>query len=974
MPLGSFLDRIVAPGNYLALAFQGKQGLWHRFFSRDRTDFAVSYCHWASDTKKIDVWYAPASFKEITEQIDDRSFKGRRTKENTQALKAFWMDADIKRVGDNKDPSKVFADKAELVRWVKGFSQATGIPLPNLWVCSGYGVHLYWTFADALDRLTWQPYADALKAQLVAHGAKGDLGVVGDAARILRPIGTFNYKVPTSPAPTSYLIDQPDYANADLLPRLATTGSVGRRPSAAKPTTLAANAQAGLTAAPRDFSTIALACPQVALSLAEGGTNDGRQLWRAMLTLARFCENGRDWAHVIGQDHPDYKPDDTDAEFDLIEKEWQDKKFGATLCSTFNAERTGICATCPHNGKITSPYALGLQAAPTDPEQLPNGYRCLNGFIERNGENGWHRILRGEFKNPLFDFVGSEARLTFDHEVRRSNGSLKTTRMTFTHGELLTARPSIVLAQRGMIVQSNRSGIPEMLMAWMDQLRDACRDRGETLPAFGWYHEGTSNGFAVAGKFYSADGTVHEALCPPDILQRYPVKGSVDKWRDAAAFVIGKHPSLHVALAVSFAAPLMKYTGEVGGCVSFVGPSGVGKTSVFRAGAAVWGHPKTSIAQVDDTENYRMKILGQVNALPVFWDEARLASKEGVERYLTMLLKLTQGRDKGRLGSDLNMREAGTWETIYALASNTSVTELLAQREGYKSAAMLRTLEIQLTHRFTLAPGAGTVVASLDRNHGCAGHEYARYLATRHHQLEDFYKRVHEQMIARLKGGDPEERFHIALAACIVAGACLAQKALAVPFDIQGIIEVLVAAIRFARLDRTEVEPSGNQQVGEVLRRFLAERADGVITTAHIKGPGAGTPSLTRELLPAAKIDSVPCVQIAVDDKRLRLDKAAFRQWCGLKVISANQMFDLMHSRWGATGAERGARDRGHIGAGAKWRTKSTVFVVDINLDQFELHDVLDSAAEMLRPNPLPVVTGNVVALPARQPLTPPTP
>jgi hypothetical protein len=207
--LPQFLDRMVAPGNFLAVAFKSDRGLAHRFFPRADVNKAAGFLHWASDTAHMDTWYSPASYKtatlEINEKTGKQNYKGERTQANVELLKSFWFDADIKRDGDNKDPARVFASVAEVAYWAKSFSKTTGIPMPNVWVRSGYGVHLYWTFADAIDRTTWQPYADALKAALVINNAKGDVGVVGDSARILRPIGTFNYKA--DPVPCFLLVD-----------------------------------------------------------------------------------------------------------------------------------------------------------------------------------------------------------------------------------------------------------------------------------------------------------------------------------------------------------------------------------------------------------------------------------------------------------------------------------------------------------------------------------------------------------------------------------------------------------------------------------------------------------------------------------------------------------------------------------------------------------------------------------------------
>ena len=121
-------------------------------------------------------------------------FKGQRTQANAQTVRAFWLDLDVSRPGDGKDPAHVYSDRRAALRWLLTFCQATGLPSTNLLVDSGYGYHVYWVLEDAMSVAQWQPYAHALKAAMVANGYIGDLQRVTDAASILRPPETQNIK------------------------------------------------------------------------------------------------------------------------------------------------------------------------------------------------------------------------------------------------------------------------------------------------------------------------------------------------------------------------------------------------------------------------------------------------------------------------------------------------------------------------------------------------------------------------------------------------------------------------------------------------------------------------------------------------------------------------------------------------------------------------------------------------------------
>ena len=230
MNLEDFLNRIVAPGNWLAIAYRDSatppawSGLAQRFYPRADIKDAATYLRWASGVKQWDTWFALASFDQAALNQRGNKYIGKRNRENAYQIKSFWADADIKAAHDGKDPAKVFASEIEVVTWAKTFSKATGVPIPNIWIKSGYGLHLYWSFEDALDVATWRGYAEALKAALITHKFLGDVNVVADAARILRPPETQNFKVPAVPVPCFEFypqrLTQPDYPNVALLPIL----------------------------------------------------------------------------------------------------------------------------------------------------------------------------------------------------------------------------------------------------------------------------------------------------------------------------------------------------------------------------------------------------------------------------------------------------------------------------------------------------------------------------------------------------------------------------------------------------------------------------------------------------------------------------------------------------------------------------------------------------------------------------------
>jgi hypothetical protein len=942
-PLSSFLDRIIPPGRYIVVAYQRKPArFFETSFSRTDIQLAADFCEQKS-SEGFDVWFAVASFT-----------KKRRLQINAEALRAFWFDADL--IGGGKtDPAKASKDLNELKASVAAMCKATGILLPNVWVRSGYGVHLYWTFDPPMTRDEWQPHAETLKAALIAHGVKGDASVVADAARILRPIETFNYKIPANPAPCLMISKPaPDYDRNDLLRSLGwapTTGS-GRPATAFQraATSMAANAKAGLTAAPRDFAVISQRCAQVARSLAEGGEHDGRQLWRGMLTLAFFCEDGRDWAHKLGEQHTDYKPDDTDAEFDRIDQEHQRKNFGATTCAYFDTERSGVCTGCPLHQQGKSPFTLGLATAQAivSPDEPPDGYRRSTDGFEVYRDKQWHRLLAGDIRGPRVEYVGGDKRIAFDYA---EPGGRVIDNLHVLWSEL-TDRRCAEIAKRGLLVSGdNWLNVTRMLMGWIEKLMGACAARA-ALPTFGWLHNAQYDGFAVGGCFYNHDGVEHNTAGADQVLMaRYTPVGKLDVWRDIAAFVIDSVPELHVALALSFGAPLMELAGGTGGCIAFNGRSGVGKTSVFRVSTTVWSE-FTNLMSLSDTENFKMASLGQTRSLPQYWDEA-MVNKDSYEKAFELLHTLTQGREKGRLTSDIRMREQGTWETIYALAANASITELIAAQHTYRSATLLRVLEIELTHKYAGDPQAETRIAPLRHNYGHAGRVYAQYIATHQPQVKALLDKAGIIIVNAIGSYGPEERFHLSMAKSIVAGAAIARQLGLVPtFDVPGIVRVLARAITTSRQERTEIEPGKDGiRLTDVLDEYLVAHQNGLIVTEEIKTKPGASPhgNDPRGRYPHGVARDAPCTQIATHDGKLRFDKDVFKVWLYKQGKSPMVVFRLMHESWQADGAV-GPTLRGMIGAGDRWRTNGRVNYVELDLNHPDLIHILNGVPTTVVP------------------------
>jgi hypothetical protein len=953
MDAAQFLALVVAPGNYLVITFKfPDRGMSARFFPRADIGSAVGYAGWAA-RKGADVWFAVASYHEA----------GQRTQDNAEQFKCLWFDADISRPGDKKRPGTAFADEAEALAFVQKLTDSGVLP-PNLIVNSGYGLHLYWVFVDPLDPHEWLPYAEALKAALIHHGAKGDVGLTTDSARVLRLPGTFNCKVPGSPAPVRVLTEysRSEYGNNQLWRSLSPYASkrsidnmptkqldrhvlAGTPPALAKvrKSSLTAAAQAGVSSRrEHTFERIATQCLQAKRSLAVNGVDDDRRLWYlGFITLASFCSDGAHYAHEIGKAHPAYDPAETDAELQRAANEQRSKGNGAPLCKTFDSMRPGVCQGCPFWGRIGgSPFSLGVEKETEGTDELPSGFRRQNGEIQREivdkktGDAEWLRLITGDVYRAVLDEVpGTGHQITFTY--------LGPEKKTF---DVVTASPSPeagrIMAHFGpkgiTLDRHNALHFGDFIVAWISKLRAMCAVRSIATYPFGWAKNlnGGYDGFAVGGVLYKADGTEEPAPGgDPQIVEWYRPRGTLEDWRKACDFVTQNRPDLQVLVAVSFAAPLLEFTGQSGVVISaWSRDSAVGKSSAFRVGQAVYSHPLNSMMSLKDTDNAILYKVGQTKIMPAYWDEVQL-DKDDAKKRIRGFFDMGQGREKARMTADIKLREARDWKTIMMMASNAAIMEHVVAERSETDAAALRLFEFQITHpQMPLSIAAGQTVQLTETNYGSAGRIYAKWLASNAETAQRVVSRVGKKLEEEL---DPSsgERFHMAGITCILAGAGIANKLKLVSFDIPAMDAYLKAALAQARDRRKRDLPvnDGQLDIERVLGRFHTEHTRERMLTTIFQRKGKPDPRFSVLSFPNPNIKSL-VIQTAQKDKLMRIDKSVWQTWCRDRNLPSGDYQNELVARYGAK------EGRGMLGAGTHYTT-GRIYYIEIPTSHPDLED-----------------------------------
>lgn len=156
-----------------------------------------------------DIYFCLSSQAKVGKIINGKTYAARH-KDDALALKAVWLDIDV------KDPPKGYATINNALDALEAFTAKAGLPAPSAIVHSGGGLHVYWIANRPLKLEEWRPYSEGLKLAGLAAGLRSDWQCTTNSVRVLRIPGTLNHK--TNPpravkllalAPTDY-----DFATA----------------------------------------------------------------------------------------------------------------------------------------------------------------------------------------------------------------------------------------------------------------------------------------------------------------------------------------------------------------------------------------------------------------------------------------------------------------------------------------------------------------------------------------------------------------------------------------------------------------------------------------------------------------------------------------------------------------------------------------------------------------------------------------
>jgi hypothetical protein len=452
---------------------------------------------------------------------------------------------------------------------------------------------------------------------------------------------------------------------------------------------------------------------------------------------------------------------------------------------------------------------------------IPDGYRLHAGALqvkvkdEESGEATWDTLLH----YPVA--VTNVIRIPGVQEQRYIEVTLLNPHEAKHHLTMaqLSREFEQALNNVGVSVFGKRAtGVKAFLIASKEKLEREQKVT-DSYRQFGWQPDGS---FLVGNRLYRAGQVpvlVHLEPHAAQLARYMPLVGDVNAWREAALpLLCGDSPKQTFAFMCSLAAPLMKLSGERGGILSLVGPSGQGKSTVQSAITSVFGTQESAFSKAQDTDNARVAFLSIMHNLPV---QAEELTKLDGQRLAVLAYDVSEGRDKRRLDRSGHMREmAPEWHTILTSSSNTSIIEKLMDLGAIPEAFRVLEMRVVLPPNARLQDG-DMMKRLLMANAGTAGHALAQYLVDHKDLIAQGLEKVKSALQAAIQA-PTEERIRVNMVAGAAMMARVVKAALGMPVDANAVLEFGRELILAEREHRSAYESDATQTLTDFINENIA--------------------------------------------------------------------------------------------------------------------------------------------------------
>ena len=884
-----FLNKVLgSQGYYCLFAYKlGDDKLTQKFYKTvpELADAAKDL-----DAKGYNAYYGLATFKESNS----------RKVTNVNELKSFFLDLDC---GESKD----YPSQSDALKDLRRFCKELRLPKPLL-VNSGRGVHVYWILDEAISVDEWVPIAERFKKLCKEKNLLADPAVTADAARVLRIPDTHNHKSnpPTEVGYFGTYIPEPisveKFSNLIGMDLIPVPKKLEPLPASAVMETLMGNKQFKF----KDIITRESSCAQL-VDIVKNQEECSEPIWRAGLSIAKFCSDGQKAAHVMSKNHPEYSAEETQDKFDKIK--------GPYLCSHFDEFKPDICTKCPHWGKIKSPITLGgsvkqaskedniVEAPALDLPNTPTTTYVIPTYPKpyiRGANGGVYIRTTDEEGDPTEDLIYHNDIYIVNRIVDVELGEVVVLRLHLPQDGVreftvpLTAITSREEFRKQMSMQGVAVTKMDKLMTymttWINELQ-ATTKADKARIQFGWTDD-THQSFVAGNQEITATGVKAN---PPSkatagLMNAFKPKGSLEAWKEMANFYDRDGFELHqYIVATAFGSPLMALMPVAcSGLHVHSKDHGLGKTTAMYVAASVWGDPEQLVVNAVDTQNSLM-LRGEVyKNLPFYIDE--LTNGEGKE-LSNLVYQLSGGKQRNRMSGNSNTERVRgePWSLLAVSTGNTSVIETISTFKNAPKAEAARLLETKAVKLFD-----ETKTKHLTDKHqansksifGHAGVLYMQHIMQNMDRVKALLKEIQRKVDtgAQLTAQD---RYWSVGATVNIAGFLLAREIGLLNYDKEGFFRYALRLLEENRNSANDMISS----TSDVLNDFVHEHWGSILkiksTDDLRKGHDNGMDDLViPEFDPRVRLVG----RYETDVKKLYIVPKVLKSWCAHQQINYSSL------------------------------------------------------------------------------------
>lgn len=781
--------------------------------------------------KRMDVYFGCAKFGP----------ENNRTHENAHFFRALWIDLDCG--AEKAATGKGHPTQEDGLLKLRDFCKVLNLPRPII-VDSGYGLHIYWLLEETISQEQWNPLAKRLRTLCAEHQLIVDPDVF-EASRVLRIPGTFNFKR-GGQVEVTVINEHTERISYERIADILGSDPPEEQAPDFLPRKLSPMMEALMGNRIKRFKTIMMrsanddGCQQLVYCYENQATLE-EPLWRAGLSIAAFCEDGRKSAHMMSSKYPGYDEQEVEKKLDYIIA-----RGGPYTCATFEKLNPGGCDGCAHKGTIKSPIVLGADLAEADDDEVivetEDGEQKIISIPEYpfpyiRGKSG------GVYRRPTEDEEESVLVYEYDfYPVKRMRhpelGEVVLFRLHLprdgVHEFTLPMTAVVVkeklregIAHHGVVTTGKQiDSITHYVATSLKNMQFEMK--AEIMRTqFGWADK--DGKFILGEREITKDGVFHS---PPssvtkDVSQFIHTSGTLEKWQEVFNMYAlpGLEPHAFAALT-GFGSMLLKFTGLEGAIINVIYPkSGSGKSTTLYMCNSIVGHPKRLGSMWKDTLNAKLQMLGVMNNLANTIDEITNTTPA---EFSELAYSISQGRGKNRVKAAMNeMRVNNTsWQGISLASANASFYEKLGALKHTPDGEMMRVLEYTIAPNEVIDPATGKQMFDhqLMENYGHAGEIFVQWLVNNLEEAKDLLMKVQARIDKQVQFTS-RERFWSAVAACNITGGLIAKNLGLISYDMKRIYDWLISILADMRLDVETPETTPDSILGAYINQHLSSNA-----------------------------------------------------------------------------------------------------------------------------------------------------